>query len=53
MTKFVGCLIQQIQFIKTLMCWSSNNGNNLHRNMYDNVGKPDRKLTWVNPVISL
>ena len=32
------------------MCCSSNNGNNLHLNMYAKVGKPERKLIWVNTI---
>ena len=32
------------------MCCSSNNGNNLHLNMYATVGKPNRKFTWVNNI---
>ena len=32
------------------MCCSSNNGNNLHLNIYAKVGKPERKCTHVNNI---
>ena len=49
MTKVIGCLIQQIKNIKTLICCSSNNRNNLYLNMYAKVGKPKRKFTYSAP----
>ena len=32
------------------MCWSTNNGNNLHQNMHAKAGKPERKLTYLNTI---